>query len=367
MSEGRADPIVTDALIIGAGPVGLFQVFELGLQDIRAHVVDALPHPGGQCTELYADKPIYDIPALPVATGRELVERLLQQIAPFSPQLHLGQEVASLQKLAGDDGRTVFAVETTRGLRFHARTVFIAAGVGAFVPRRLKLDGIEAFEDSQLFYRAPSDEAFAGRHLVIVGGEDAAVDAAIRCAEPGLNKAASVTLVHRRDAFAASAEQLARLQLLRDSGALRVVAGQPSAFEHDGGVLKALQVDTPDDGTQSLPLDALLVCWGLGPKLGPIAKWGVALERRQVIVDTKKFETSEPGIYAVGDVNTYTGKRKLILCGFHEATLAAFGAAARLRPDDSHQTLYTTSSPKLRKLLGVAPPDDAASGGTTGG
>lgn len=367
MSDATAAPIQTDALIIGAGPVGLFQVFELGLQDIRAHVIDALPYPGGQCAELYADKPIYDIPALPVATGRELVDRLLQQIQPFAPVLHLGQEVASLQKQADADGKAVFAVETNKGLRFLARTVFIAAGVGAFVPRKLKLGGIEAFEDRQLFYRTPSDEAFAGRRLVIVGGEEAAVDAAIRLAEPGRDKAASVTLVHRRDAFTAPAAQLARLQLLRESGALRVLIGQPSAIEQDGGLLQALQLDTPEDGVQSLPLDALLVCWGLSPKLGPIAKWGVALERRQVIVDTKKFETSEPGIYAVGDVNTYTGKRKLILCGFHEATLAAFGAAARLRPDDSHQTLYTTSSPRLRTLLGVAPPDEPAATGTTGG
>ncbi len=351
----RGEPVIeTDAIVIGAGPVGLFQAFQLGLQDIRAQVVDALPHPGGQCTELYADKPIYDIPALPVCTGRELTERLLQQLAPFQVPMHLGQQVQTLQREA--DGR--WRLVTSAGRAFLARTVFIAAGVGAFVPRKPVLDGLDAFEGRQVHYHATAPGQLAGQHTVVMGGEDAALETALQLVQEG--QCASVTLLHRTERLKAEAplEQAARAAIA--SGALRLFVGQPVGLESTGDRLLALQVATHAGGTERLPLDALLPRLGLSPKLGPIAEWGLALERKQLPVDTERYATREPGLFAVGDINTYPGKKKLILCGFHEATLAAFGAAAYLRPDERVLLQYTTTSPRLHQLLGVAPQPPAA-------
>ncbi|ATG94231.1 NAD(P)/FAD-dependent oxidoreductase [Paracidovorax citrulli] len=347
--------IEADAVVIGAGPVGLFQVFQLGLQGIAAHVVDALPHVGGQCAELYADKPIYDIPGVPVCTGRELVALLNRQIAPFSPQLHLSQRVETLQP-APDGG---FLLATDAGAALHARTVFIAAGVGAFVPRTLKIDGIERFHGTQVFHHeepAPT----RGRQVVVLGGEDTAVARAIACAEPGPEAAASVTLVHRRDAFQAAPQDLARLQALRDSGRIRVLAAQVTGIEAaaqagtpEPGRLTGVRLLASDGTEQGLPLDTLLLCLGVSPRLGPVADWGLALERKQVKVDTATFSAGVPGLYAVGDINTYPGKRKLILCGFHEATLAAFAAAEHLAGSPV-ALQYTTTSTRLKERLGVA-------------
>ncbi len=347
-----------DAVVIGAGPVGLFQVFQLGLQGIAAHVVDALPHVGGQCAELYADKPIYDIPGVPVCTGRELVALLNRQIAPFAPQLHLSQRVETLQP-APDGG---FLLATDTGTTLHAGTVFIAAGVGAFVPRTLKIDGIERFHGTQVFHHdAPADTA--GRHVVVHGGEDTAVARAIACAEPGPQAAASVALLHRRDAFQAPPQALARLQALRTEGRIRVVVGQATGIEAaeaaqgTGSIpprLSSLRVLAPDGTEHRLPTDVLLLCLGVSPRLGPIADWGLVLERKQLVVDTATFSAGVPGLYAVGDINTYPGKRKLILCGFHEATLAAFAAAEHLAGAPV-ALQYTTTSSRLHERLGVAP------------
>ena len=357
MENARA--IEADAVVIGAGPVGLFQVFQLGLQGIAAHVVDALPHVGGQCAELYADKPIYDIPGVPVCTGRELVALLNRQIAPFAPQLHLSQRVETLQP-APDGG---FLLATDAGTTLHAGTVFIAAGVGAFVPRTLKIDGIERFHGTQVFHHdAPADTA--GRHVVVHGGEDTAVARAIACAEPGPQAAASVTLLYRRDAFQAPPDALARLQALRAEGRIRVVVGQATGIAAEAAPenpdsaspqLSALRVLTPDGTEQRLPTDVLLLCLGVSPRLGPVADWGLALERKQVVVDTAAFSVGVPGLYAVGDINTYPGKRKLILCGFHEATLAAFAAAEHLAGAPV-ALQYTTTSSRLHERLGVAAP-----------
>ena len=356
-------PIECDALVIGAGPVGLFQVFQLGLQDIRAELVDALPAPGGQCTELYGDKPIYDIPALPVCTGQELTERLLQQIAPFKPRFHLSQVVTALAPRA--DGR--FDLATSSGQRFMARSVFIAGGVGAFQARQLKVDGADQLPASQLLYRLPEPGTLAGRHVLIVGGEDAAVQAVLELADqladqldgPAAQRPAQVTLLHRRATLSADTQALLRLQSHVDAGRIGFKVGQITALQLGGPAaapLQAVQLIGDDDQTHRLATDALLVCLGISPKLGPIANWGLALQRRQLVVDTAHFETSTPGIYAVGDLVTYPGKRKLILCGFHEATLAAFAAAQRLRPDTPVLLQYTTTSPKLQRLLGVATP-----------
>ncbi len=344
--------IDTDALIVGAGPVGLFQVFELGLLEIKAHVVDTLATPGGQCIELYPDKPIYDIPAVPVCTGRELTERLLEQIKPFGATFHLGQEVTVVRREA--DGR--FHVETSTGTRFRARTVFIAGGVGSFQPRLLKVEGLAAHEGTQVHYRVRDPAEFAGRHLVIVGGGDSALDWALHFAQDGPHRAESVILVHRRDGFQAAPASVARMRALCDAMQMQFIVGQVTGLEEADGRLTAVKVTGSDAVTRVVPLDALLVFFGLSPKLGPIADWGLALERRQLVVDTEKFETSEPGIFAVGDVNTYPGKKKLILSGFHEAALAAFGAAPYVFPDRRVQLQYTTASPKLHKLLGVESP-----------
>ncbi len=350
--------IHTDALVIGAGPVGLFQVFQLGLLDIKADVVDALPHPGGQCIELYADKPIYDIPGTPRTTGRALVASLLEQIKPFGARFHLGQEVSTLARQA--DGR--FLVDTSRGQSFLATTIFIAAGVGAFQPKRLKIDGLDVFENTQLFHHLDEPARFAGGKVLVVGGDEAAVEAAIRLAEAGMQQATTVTLLHRRDVLQAPEKILARFESLRNSGALRFQVGQVTGITTEGGRLTAAQITGVDGDTAALPVDNMLVMLGLSPRLGPVSQWGLAMERKQLPVDTEKFSTSVPGIFAIGDINTYPGKKKLILCGFHEATLAAYAAAEIISPNQKIPFQYTTTSPKLHKLLGVAPPAPGAEG-----
>jgi len=339
--------IDTDAVVIGAGPVGLFQVFELGLLSIHAHVIDSLPEPGGQCIELYPDKPIYDIPGTPLCTGRELVARLLTQIAPFKADFHLDQQVNVVERQA--DGR--FLVETSKGTRLLAKTIVVAGGVGSFQPRRLKIDGIAAFEGTQLFYSAPDASAFDRQQVIVIGDTDAALERAIDLVGHGAN----VTLMHRRDEFKAEPATIEQVRQLRASRRLQFLAAQPTGMEQRGGRLTALLVAAADGTTPSLPVDALIVLTGLSPKLGPIADWGLALERKQLVVDTASFETSVPGIFAVGDVNTYPGKKKLILCGFHEAALAAFGAAAHVFPGEPVHLEYTTTSPRLHRALGVAP------------
>jgi thioredoxin reductase (NADPH) len=347
--------IETDALVIGAGPVGLFAVFELGLQGIAAQVVDVLDEPGGQCIALYPNKPIYDIPAVPLCTGRELVDRLLAQVAPFKPTFHLGQQVSALAPQS--DGR--WLVSTTRLQQpiqqFLTRTVIIAAGVGAFVPKELKLDGLAELLGRQVFYRSAPPASSAGQNVVIVGGEDDAVANALALAADGPEQAQSVTLVHRRDVLQASVEQLTQLAALREAGHINFLAGQVTAIEAADGVLTSVAINTPDDQTISLPTDTLLICLGISPKLGPLAQWGLAMERKQLCVSLDTFATSEPGIFAVGDVITYPGKKKLIVSGFHEATLAAFAAAALIHPDASTVLQYTTSSALLQQRLGVLP------------
>jgi thioredoxin reductase (NADPH) len=340
-------PIETDAVIIGAGPVGLFQVFELGLLEIKAHVIDSLPEVGGQCIELYPDKPIYDIPAIPVCSGRELVSKLLKQIEPFAPQFHLNQEVSTLEKQA--DGR--FLITTSQNQHFLCKAVFIAAGVGAFQPRTLNLDGIEALVDRQVFYRIKDPEPFSGKKIVICGGGDSALDWALHF----VGKAASVTLIHRRDEFKASPQSVAKMRALCASGEMQLLIGQITGIESSNGKLTQIAVTNIKGTVEAITLDSLLLFYGLSPKLGPIADWGLDIDRKQIAVDTACFQTSTPGIYAIGDINIYPGKKKLILSGFHEAALAAFAAAAYIAPEKQIQLQYTTTSPKLHKVLGVSP------------
>jgi len=340
-----AMPIETDALVIGAGPVGLFQAFQLGLQGIACHMVDALPHVGGQCAELYADKPIYDIPGIPVCTGRELVERLQAQIEPFKPTMHLGQMVQSLQ--ATTDGR--WAVTSQTGTTWIAKTVFIAAGVGAFVPRSLPVEGLAPLMNQQVWFASSPLPDFKGQNVLVTGDSDTALQTCL----DAVVHAASVTLMHRREQFNADAERIEAFKAAQAAGRVRFVAGQPTSLTIGSQGLTALNHLNAEGSEVPLPCDQLVMALGLSPKLGPVADWGLQIERKQLAVSTDTFATSAPGIFAVGDINTYPGKKKLILCGFHEATLAAFGAAAHLWPN--HKTLlqYTTTSTTLHKRLGL--------------
>ena len=343
---GVSNPIETDALIIGAGPAGLFQVFELGLLGIKAHVVDSLQHPGGQCTELYPDKPIYDIPALPVCGAQELIDRLMQQIKPFAPHFHLGQEVTELERR--EAGR--FLVRTTLDTRFLARTIVIAAGLGSFQPRKLAVEGAELVEGSQLHYRVRDAARFHGQRLVIFGGGDSALDWVLDFC----GKAASLVHVHRRAEFRAAPASVARMRELVAAGRMQYVEGTAAALRIVDGRLAGVDVRRGDGTSVRFETDQVLVFFGLHPKLGPIAQWGLELDRKAIRVDTARFQTSEPGIFAIGDINTYPGKKKLILSGFHEAALAAFAIAEYLNPAKKVHLQYTTTSPIMQKRLGVS-------------
>jgi thioredoxin reductase (NADPH) len=345
-APAAADGVLeADAVIVGAGPAGLFQAFELGLLGIRSHIVDTLKHPGGQCAELYPDKPIYDIPALPVCGAQELVDRLLAQIKPFEPVFHFGEEVVGLQRR--DDGR--FELTTSAGTRLRARAVVIAAGLGSFQPRRLAVEGADAFEDRQVHYRVRNAAEFHGKRLVIFGGGDSALDWVIDLT----GKATSLVHVHRRPEFRAAPASVARMQQLVAEGRMTYIEGIAAGIRAADGRLTGISVKRGDGVVQEVPADHVLAFFGLHPKLGPVAEWGFELERKAIKVDTAKFQTSVPGIYAIGDINTYPGKKKLILSGFHEAALAAFAIAEYLNPAKKVHLQYTTTSPIMQKRLGV--------------
>jgi thioredoxin reductase (NADPH) len=355
-----APTIEADAVVIGAGPVGLFQVFQLGLLEVKAHVIDALPHAGGQCAELYPDKPIYDIPAVPATTGRALTQSLLQQIAPFGAHMHFGQQVQAMAHQA--DGR--WLLTTTTDQQFLARAVFIAAGVGAFVPRTLQVPGIGLFQGSQLHYHPQDFARYAGRDVVILGDNDAALEMALALCPDTLHaqahQARSVTVLHRRDVFNAEATTLQAFRARIAAGHLALKIGQITGFDTGAdNRLTALLITDTDGHTAAQPLDDLAAFPGLSPKLGPVGDWGLVLERKQVPVNTEDYGTELPGVFAVGDINTYPGKKKLIVCGFHEATLAAYGAMRFIAPDKKVMLQYTTTSPRLHALLGVQTPTHA--------
>ena len=337
--------INTDALVIGAGPCGIFQVFELGLLGVNCHVVDSLPVVGGQCAELYPDKPIYDIPGIPVCSGEELVDALMHQIAPFDATFHLGEEV--LELAPQNDG--TFVVKTAKDTIFHAKTVFVAGGVGSFQPRKVRLDGLDAFEDTNLFYRVRNPQQFADKDIAILGGGDSALDWTLALA----GKAKSLTLVHRRPEYRGAPASVEQMRGLCSAGKVREMEGKISGFDDDGDRLTSITISAASGEDIELPVDALMVFFGLAPKLGPIAEWGLDLNRKTVNVDTEKFETNIPGIFAIGDINYYPGKKKLILSGFHEAALAAFAAKALIEPGKKVHLQYTTTSPIMHKRLGV--------------
>jgi thioredoxin reductase (NADPH) len=343
-----ADPIKTDALIIGAGPVGLFAVFELGLLDIRAHVVDILPKPGGQCAELYPEKPIYDIPGFPMITGQGLVDNLMEQIRPFHPTFHYNDMVASVTP-TGDAAAPLFRVATEGGTIFEAKTILIAAGGGSFQPKKPPIPNVEAYEGESVVYAVRRMESLRGKRALIVGGGDSALDWALN-----LHPVASrVTLLHRRDEFRAAPHSVERMRALVASGEMDLKIGQVTALAGEPPKLSAAICRDNAGGAFEIACDALLPFFGLTMKLGPIANWGIHLHENLIPVGTETFESSAPGVFAVGDINAYPGKLKLILSGFHEAALAAQKVYRYVYPDKRLVFQYTTSSTNLQKKLGV--------------
>jgi thioredoxin reductase (NADPH) len=340
------EPIKTDVLVVGAGPCGLFAVFELGLLDMKSHLVDILDKIGGQCAELYPEKPIYDIPAVPYITGAGLTDALLAQIKPFAPTFHLGEMIESIEKV----GEPLFRVRTDQGKLFEAKIIVIAAGGGSFQPKRPPVPGIEAFEGTSVFYAVRKMDAFRDKRLLIVGGGDSALDWTLNL-HPIAQR---VTLLHRRDQFRAAPDSVNKMRALVADGKMDLKLGQVTKLEGEGGKVAAAHVK-PDKGDPYLiECDAVLPFFGLTMKLGPVADWGVKLDGELIPVDTAAFETNVPGIFAIGDINTYPGKLKLILCGFHEAALMAQKAYHYVYPDKRLVFQYTTSSTSLQKKLGVA-------------
>ena len=336
--------IKTDAVIIGAGPVGIFAVFELGLVDIKCHVIDILDRAGGQCTELYPEKPIYDIPGLAIVTGQELTDKLMDQIKPFGAEFHFNQRVETLERLDGG-----FRVTTDAGTTIEAKVVVIAAGGGSFTPKRPPLPGIEGYEGKSVFYSVRKMDNFRGRDVLIVGGGDSALDWTLNL-QP---VAKSITLLHRRAEFRAAPASVQKMLTLVESGDVNFKLGQVTELHGTDGMLSSVTVKGADGATFEQPTEIMMPFFGLTMKLGPVADWGLELDENLIPVDTEKFETSEKGIFAVGDINTYPGKLKLILSGFHEAALMAQQAHKYVYPDKKLIFQYTTSSSSLQKKLGV--------------
>jgi len=343
------DNIETDVVIIGAGPVGLFAVFELGLLDIKAHLIDILPKVGGQCAELYPEKPIYDIPGFPVITGQGLVDNLIKQIEPFHPTFHLNEMVESVEVL-GTPEAPKFRLNTDAGTTFVCRAILIAAGGGSFQPKKPPIKGIDAYEGTGVFYAVRKMEAFRGKRILIVGGGDSALDWTVNL-QP---LAERLTLLHRRDAFRAAPDSVNKMRALLAEGAMNFELGQVEALKGDAPKLEAAVVRRDDGSTFEVPCDVILPFFGLTMKHGPIAQWGLNLNENLIPVDTEKFETSTPGLFAIGDINWYPGKLKLILSGFHEVALAAQKVHRYVYPEKKLLFQYTTSSTSLQKKLGVA-------------
>ncbi|MCB1591427.1 MAG: NAD(P)/FAD-dependent oxidoreductase [Alphaproteobacteria bacterium] len=351
MNTPSSQILSTDVVIIGAGPCGLFAVFELGLLDLHCHLVDILDKPGGQCSELYPEKPIYDIPAIPVINGQELTDGLMEQIKPFKPAFHLGQMAEKLEKQ--ENGR--WRLETDAGTVFDAQCVVIAAGGGSFMPKKPPIPGIEAYEGKSVFYAVRHMEDFRDKHLMIVGGGDSALDWTLNL-QP---LAQSLTLVHRRNEFRAAPDSVAKMRALEAEGKIRFITGQVKALQGTDGTLEAVDVTDADKNIQSLPCERLLPFFGLTMKLGPLADFGITLENNLIPVDTEKFETDQPGLFAIGDICTYPGKLKLILSGFHEAALMSRQVFRYCRPDEKLRFEYTTSSSSLQEKLGVSEAKEA--------
>ncbi len=335
----------TDVIIIGAGPVGLFAVFELGLLDMKAHLIDILDRPGGQCAELYPEKPIYDIPGYPEISGQGLTDKLMEQIQPFHPTFHLNQMAESCTKLENGN----WQVATDMGTTIEAPVIVIAAGGGSFMPKKMNMEGEDDFAGQSLFYAVRQREVFKGKDLIICGGGDSALDWA-NTLQPEAN---SVTLVHRRPDFRAAPDSVNKFMELVDAGKAKLEIGTPEKIIGSNGQVEGLRIKPKDGEAYDVAGSCLLVFYGLTMKLGPIANFGLNLHENLIPVDTEKFETDTPGIFSIGDINWYPGKLKLILSGFHEGALMAQKAFAYVYPDKKLRFQYTTSSTSLQEKLGV--------------
>ena len=336
--------IETDVVIIGAGPVGLFAVFELGLLDMRCDVIDILDKPGGQCAELYPDKPIYDIPGIPEISGGELTKSLLEQIKPFNPEFHLSTIVSELKQINND----LWEVVTDSNKIFHTKVIVIAAGGGSFQPKKPPIDGIDDYEGKSVFYSIKNIESFYNKEIAIVGGGDSALDWALTLHK----KSKNLTLIHRRKEFRAAPDTVNKVMKLIDDGSINFELGQVKELVgSDGQLNKIICKDKEEE--KEIKCEAMLPFFGLTMKLGPVANWGLNLEQNLIKVNTETFETNQKGIFAIGDINYYPGKLKLILCGFHEGALMAQKAHQYIYPDKKVIFQYTTSSSKLQKKLGV--------------
>lgn len=329
----------TDAIIIGAGPVALFAVFELGLMDIKAHLIDILDRPGGQCAELYPEKPIYDIPALPVVSGQQLTDKLMEQIKPFKPVFHFSQMAEKLDKT--EQG---WRVTTDAGTIIDARVIVIAAGGGSFTPKKPHIKGIDAYEGKSVFYAVRQREKFTGKNLVIAGGGDSALDWAITL-QPLVK---SLTLVHHRDDFRAAPHSVAQMRQLVATNKMSLMIGNLTDLKGENGQIEKVILSTAE-----ISCDTLLAFYGLTMKLGPVAGFGIEMKDNLIPVNTENFETNIQSIFAIGDINWYPGKLKLILSGFHEAALMAQKAFRYVHPDRKWRFEYTTSSSNLQEKLGV--------------
>ena len=340
-----------DALIVGAGPCGIFQIFELGLLGIDSVIIDSMEKIGGQCSELYPDKPIYDIPGIPVCSAQELVDNLMEQIKPFNPEIYLGEEVVSVESKNEE-----YFVTTSTNNQFITKTIFIAGGVGSFQARKIKLKDIDDFEDKWLHYKVKNKKGFFGKNLVIFGGGDSALDWANDFASDKefIDSGGTVTLVHRRDKYRGVAASVKTMKALVNEGRINLYEkSNLKSYSVDNENLKTLTLSVNKE-EKVIAADSMLVCFGLSPKLGPIAEWNLQINKKSIEVDTEKFQTNLPGIFAIGDISNYPGKKKLILSGFHEAALAAFAAKAIIEPGKKVHLQYTTTSPKLQERLGVS-------------
>lgn len=335
----------TDVLIVGAGPVGLFAVFQLGLLDTKCELIDILDKVGGQCAELYPDKPIYDIPGFPVVMGQELTDNLMKQAAPFNPTFHLGQLVTGFEKRPDN----MWRIKTDHNIAIDAKVIVLAAGNGCFTPKKPPISDIEAYEKKSVFYAVRNKNQFIDQEIVIIGGGDSALDWTIE-----LQKIAKkVTLIHRRDEFRAAPHSVRQMRDLVADGKIEFKQGQVTELQGSDGYLQSVTLTKEDGQNEMIACQSLLPFFGLTIKLGPIADFGLELHDNRIVVDTEKFETSVPGVFAIGDINIYPGKLKLILSGFHEGALMAQAAARIVHPDKKFRFEYTTSSTSIHKKLGV--------------
>ena len=335
--------IKTDVVIIGAGPVGLFAIHQLGIKGLKSEVIDNLDKAGGQCIELYPDKPIYDIPAVPECSGKSLTDNLLEQIKPFGSKIHLNERV---QEIKEDKG--LWTLKTSKNKTFTTPNIIIAGGVGSFEPRKLPLKELTKFEGKSVFYSVTDKTLFKNKKISIFGGGDSALDWALE-----FSKYSKVTLIHRRNEFRGAPHTLKELEKLKAEGKITIKTPFQIDSINEGKEIKFMKIKNDDEKTEKIETDIILGFFGLIMQLGPIAEWGLNMDKKTIKVNTQNFQTNKPGIFAIGDICNYPGKLKLILSGFHEAALASVECFKRARPDETYRFQFTTSSKEIQDRLGI--------------